>query len=72
MVVHTFNPNTEEAETGRSLWDQGQSAGHSEFQARMGFMMRYYLKKKKIKQKPTNQQQNTPRFLKIECINPEV
>ena len=31
MVAHTFNPSTQEAETDKSLWIQGQSDLQIEF-----------------------------------------
>ena len=33
MVVHSFNPSTQEAEAGRIIWFQGQPGLQSEFQA---------------------------------------
>lgn len=36
MVVYTFTPNTWEAETGGSVWVQGQPALYIESQAREG------------------------------------
>ena len=49
MVAHTSNPNTQEAETGGSLWVQDQSGLHSEFCANLGqnYTVRSYIKKEK-------------------------
>jgi hypothetical protein len=39
VVVHTFNPSTQEAETGGSLWVQGQPGLQSESRtARAGYI----------------------------------
>ena len=57
-VVHTFNPSTQEAEAGGSLWVQDQPGLHSEFQDSQGcYTEKSCLeKKKKQKQKQTNKQ----------------
>jgi hypothetical protein len=36
IVLHTFNPSTEEAEAGRSLWVQGQPGLQKKFQESQG------------------------------------
>jgi hypothetical protein len=45
MVVHTFNPNSPEAETGNSLLVQGQFGLQSEFQDNQGYTEKPCLKK---------------------------
>lgn len=41
IVAHTFSPSAEEAETHKSLQDQGQKGLHSEFQATQGCIVRH-------------------------------
>lgn len=41
VVAHTFSPSAEEAETHKSLQDQGQKGLHSEFQATQGCIVRH-------------------------------
>jgi hypothetical protein len=46
VEAHTFNPSTQEAETGRSLWVQGQRGLPSEFQNKQpGYTEKPCLKK---------------------------
>lgn len=44
MVVHAFNPNTEKAEAGESLWVEGLPSLHSEFHTGQGCIVRPCLK----------------------------
>jgi hypothetical protein len=58
--MHAFNPSTQEAETGRSLWDPGQPDLHSEFQGSLVYTVRPCLRKLK-----TNKQTKPPKFKKV-------
>lgn len=53
MVVHIFNPSTQEAEAGRYLWVQGRPGLHSQFQDSYAYIERLCLKNKKDKQNKT-------------------
>jgi hypothetical protein len=44
-MAHTFNPRTQEAETGGSLWVQGQPSLQSKLQDSQGYKEKPYLKK---------------------------
>lgn len=50
-MVHTFNPSSQEAETGQSqqvsLQVQGDPGLHSEFQGSQRYTVKPYLKKRK-------------------------
>jgi hypothetical protein len=50
-MAHTFNPSTQEAEAGRSLWVQGQPGLQSEFQDIQGYIVTHCLKKAEKKEK---------------------
>ena len=53
-MVHSFNPTSQEAEAGRSLWVQNQPGLQSEFQGSQGYTEKPCLrKKKKFKEKFT-------------------
>jgi hypothetical protein len=54
VVTYPFNPSTQEAEAGRSLWVWGQPGLQSEFQDSQGSTEKPFLKNKKAKQS-TNQ-----------------
>ena len=45
VVVHVFDPSTQEAEAGGSLCVQGQPGLHREFQDGQGYIVRPCLKK---------------------------
>ena len=51
MVVHIFNLNAQEAETGRSLCVGGQRGLHSQFQDSQSYVGRFYLKIPKRRKK---------------------
>lgn len=51
IVALTFNPGTQDAETGWPLLMWGQLGLHSEFQAILGYIIRRCLKKTKTKQR---------------------
>ena len=57
-LVHAFNTNTWEVETGRSLWIWGQCGLQSEFQDSQSYMIRPCLKRNKHNNnnKQTNKQ----------------
>jgi hypothetical protein len=50
-MTHTFKPSTQEADTGGSLWVQGQPGLQIEFQYSQGYTEKPGLKKKKKKKK---------------------
>ena len=50
-VAHTFNPNTQKAETGGSLWVWGQPGQQSKFYNKQGYQ-RYPVSKKQNSNKP--------------------
>ena len=52
VVAHTFNPSTQEAEAGGSLWVRGQPGRQSEFQDNQDYTEKHYLEKQN-KQKET-------------------
>ena len=58
-VVHAFNPSIQDAETGGSLWVQGQPGLQSQFQDSPGYTKKSCLKSKgkqnKNKQTSKNQ-----------------
>ena len=47
VVVHTFNPNAQEAEAGRTLWVWGQPSLHSKFQHSQDYIEKPSLEKPK-------------------------
>jgi hypothetical protein len=47
MMGHTFNPSTQEAEVGRSLWVWGQSSLQSELQDSPGYTEKPCIQNKK-------------------------
>jgi hypothetical protein len=47
VVVHTFNPSTDEVETGISLVNSRPPDLHREFQRSQGYIERPYLKETK-------------------------
>ena len=47
MVVHTFNPRTQEAETGGFLYVLSQPGLHNEFQDSLSYIVRPGLKQTK-------------------------
>lgn len=47
MVIHSYDPSTQEAEVGRSAGVQGQAGLCSEFKASLTYKVRPYLKKVK-------------------------
>lgn len=46
VMAHSFNPGTQERETGRALWVWGQSGLHRKFQVNQNYVEKPYLKKK--------------------------
>jgi hypothetical protein len=58
MVVHAFNPSTQEAEAGGSLCVWGQPGLYKEFQDRQSHIVRLYFKSKQNKRK---EKQNHPK-----------
>ena len=50
MVAHTFNPSTQEAEAGGSLWTWAQPDLYSEFQDIQGYVEWSCLQKPKQEQ----------------------
>jgi hypothetical protein len=46
VVAHTFNPSTQEAEAGGSLWVWGQPDLYSEFQGSQSYSEKPWLKNK--------------------------
>ena len=47
VMEHAFNPSTQEAEAGRSLWVPGQPGLQSELQDSQGYTEKPYLEKPK-------------------------
>ena len=45
MVSHVFNPSTQEAKAGESLWVQGQSGSQSKFQDSQRYIVRPWFRK---------------------------
>lgn len=47
-VVYIYNPTTQEAEVGESLWVQSQPYLHTKIQDSQGYIVRQYLLKRNI------------------------
>jgi hypothetical protein len=58
MVVHAFNPSTQEAKTGESLWIWGQPGLQSEFQDSQGYTACPKIPKQTNNPPPNNQTKN--------------
>ena len=49
MVAHSFDPNTQDAEAGRSLFIRDQPGLHAQFHNSQGYIVKAYLKNKNPK-----------------------